>query len=69
MFFEVYNSKNPTSTEPPWYWLLVEGTPKNPGSPIAGAPCRYLDEASARSSIATFRKKAGGVKFAKVVLP
>jgi hypothetical protein len=67
MFFEVYNSKNPTSTDPPWYWLLVEGTPEKPGSPIAAAPARYLNEEEARSSIAYYRKKSGGVKFAKVV--
>jgi hypothetical protein len=67
MFFEVYNSKNPTSTEPPWYWLLVEGTQEKPGNPIAAAPVRYFDEAECRSAVATFRKSASGVKFAKVV--
>jgi hypothetical protein len=66
MFFEVYNAKNPTSTEAPWYWMLVEGTPAKPGRPLTAAPCRYLDEESARSGIAEFRKKSGGVKFAKV---
>ena len=52
-----------------WEWYLREGTPDKPGSYLARSPVKLLDESMARSDIAAFRKKAGGVKFAKVVSP
>lgn len=68
MFFELYEAKDPSCTKPPWFWMLVDGSPSKPGHALVAAPQRYDDEKAARGAIAAFRKKAGGIKFAKVVI-
>lgn len=50
-----------------WRWQLLAGSEAKPGDVIAVGPTDYIGEAEARSAVASFRKSASGVKFAKVV--
>jgi hypothetical protein len=50
-----------------WHWTLRDGSEKNPGPDLVVSADRYDSEEACRSAIAAFRKKAGGMKFAKVV--
>jgi hypothetical protein len=65
MFFEVQNNLIGRGS---WYWMLKDGTPENPGEPIAvQGHINFDTETECRAHVAVFRKKASGVKFAKVV--
>lgn len=51
-----------------WRWTYREGTPENPGDGLYRSIGDFYSEADARSDIAAVRKKAGGVRYAKVVI-
>lgn len=58
-----------------WEWVLCEGTVAKPGNVLCVSPREagsvvgtYISEEATRSAIAAFRKKAGGMRFAKVVI-
>lgn len=48
-------------------WVLRGGSEERPGDPLAVSPRSWDSEEACRADIAHFRKKAGGMRFAKVV--
>jgi hypothetical protein len=61
MKFEIRNHGDDVAD---FHWRLV----KADGSPVANGPSTFASEAETRSDIATFKKAASGVRFAKTVV-